>query len=79
MARKAQICKNVEPSQSVCEGKMPPENVTGNSASHFGYGMSAEAEGGAYDADINKACAEYMANFSAGHTNTTKTIDGVVA
>ena len=53
------------------------KTATGHAASQFGYGMSAEVEGDAYDKELDQAYAQSMANFSADHTNTTKTIDGL--
>ena len=48
---------------------------TSNAAGQFGFGMSATDDD--YDRKMDEAYAQSMANFSAGHTNTTSTIDGL--
>ena len=51
------------------------KKVTGNAASQFGYAMSAVVKANIYNKEMNQAYAQSMANFSAGHVNTTNTID----
>ena len=45
---------------------------TSNAAGQFGVGMSATTDGD-YDKKMDEAYAQSMANFSAGHVNTTST------
>ena len=47
-----------------------------NAAGQFGFGMSAAIDGD-YDKKMDEAYAQSMANFSAGHANTTSTISGL--
>ena len=48
---------------------------TSNTVGQFGFGMSATNDD--YDRKMDEAYAQSMANFSAGHANTTSTIDGL--
>ena len=52
-----------------CKLKKNTSNVVGQ----FGFGMSAATDGD-YDKKMDEAYAQSMANFSAGHANTTSTI-----
>ena len=49
---------------------------TSNTAGQFGFGMSAATDGD-YDKKMDGAYAQSIANFSAGHANTTSTISGL--
>ena len=49
---------------------------TSNTARQFEFGMSATTNGD-YDKKIDEAYTQSMANFSAGHVNTTSTISGL--
>ncbi len=49
---------------------------TSNAAGQFGFGMSAATDGH-YDKKMDETYAQSMANFSAGHANTTSTISGL--
>ena len=46
-----------------------------NAARQFGFGMSTTNDD--YDRKMDEAYAQSMANFSAGHANTTATINGL--